>query len=97
MYYTDENDGAASKRKTLAVLLLLLITALVLSYLWAYGLSDALAAGLLMSPVGPDSDPRPVEMAQTFGVIMALFLFGAGMLKWTSSRQLKRIDAMNRE
>ena len=97
MLCTDENVPASTLGKSLAVVVLLLIAAAVLSYLWAYALNDALVAGHFAMSLNSDNDPRPGQMETAFAVILSVLFLTAGLLKWTSSRQIRRIDAMNGE
>jgi hypothetical protein len=98
MRCTDEYTRSSSLGRTFAVLALLILAAAFFSYLWAYALSDALVAGhLITMPTNSGTDPRPGQMEYAFVVIMSVLLLIAGLLKWSSGRQIRRIDAMNRE
>lgn len=97
MYRTDENPRQSTSIKTVGVLLLLIVAAAILSYLWAYALSDALIAGHLMTADDAGVDARPAQMREAFFVITSILTVSAGFLKWISARHLRRIDAMNRE
>src|SRR4051794_2341942 len=80
--------------RTVTVVGMLVAAALILSYLWAYALTNALVAAEVISrwPIG--SDPRPRRMCIGFVVMMMVFTAIAGFAQWLSRRQLKRIDAM---
>ncbi|HWB55036.1 MAG TPA: hypothetical protein VG722_12615 [Tepidisphaeraceae bacterium] len=91
----EETTPATGKPRTPVVLLLLLIASVVLSYLWAYAVSDALVAGHLMQASSDSADSRPAQMRQAFFVIAGTFLVIGVLVRWISARQLRRIDAMN--
>jgi hypothetical protein len=97
MRCTDEYPQLISVLRTILVLILLVLAAAVFSYLWAYALGDAMVAGHLSAPVESGPDMRPGEMEHAFIVIMSVLLLGAAFLKWSSGRQIRRIDAMNND
>ena len=77
--------AAAGRRpRTLAVLALMTITALLFSYLGAYAVTDALAAAdvLPRRPAGPD--PRPWWLLWGFGAIMTAFAAAAAVARAVS-------------
>ena len=80
--------------RTLTVLVLLALAAMVFSYLGAYALAGALAAADVISQWAPDDDPRPRNMMLGFVALMVLFTMTAGGFRLLSHRQLRRIDAM---
>lgn len=83
-----------ARPRTLTVLMLLSVAALVFSYLGAYALTGALAAADVISQWPPDADPRPRNMLFGFVALLVLFTMTAGGFRLLSSRQLRRIDAM---
>lgn len=94
----DENNMVERRTApTLVVLLLLVLAAAIFSYLWAYGVDPSLVAGHLAQPRDSDVDSRPRQMLFAFSAIFGCFLFFGGILRWTSHRQLRRIDAMSAE
>ena len=86
-----------SPPRTMTVVLLLIAAALIVSYLCAYALTNALVSAELMNRWPPGRDPRPVRMCIGFVVMMTVFTVGAGYAQWISRRQLKRIDEMEQD
>jgi hypothetical protein len=80
--------------RTMTIVLILIAAALIVSYLCAYALTNALIAAELMNRWPPGRDPRPVRMCMGFVVMMSLFTGGAVYAQWASRRQLQRIDEM---
>jgi hypothetical protein len=80
--------------RTLTVVLLLIAAALIVSYLWAYAMTNVLVAAELMTRWPPGRDPRPMRLCIGFVTMMSLFLVGATFAQWMSRRQLRRIDEM---
>lgn len=80
--------------RTLTVLGLLVTAALVLSYLVAYALTDALRAADVLPHWTPGHDPRPRWLLIGFGTVMTVFLATGVAFRMLSQRQLRRIDAM---
>ncbi len=83
--------------RTLPVLALLTLVAAVFSYLGAYAVTGALAAADVIDRWPPDRDPRPRWMAATFAILLLLLVLLAAVFRWTSGRQLKRLDALGEE
>jgi hypothetical protein len=95
---SDEMDAIPLRKpNTINVLVLLLVAAMVFSYLGAYAATNALVAANLLSPWPSDQDPRPKWMLDGFAALLSIFIFTGGLLKWSSSRQLRRFDAMEHE
>lgn len=86
---------AESPPRTLLVLALLAVAALVFSYLVAYAGAGALIAADVLPPLPAGRDPRPGWLATMFGALMAIFGIGAVIARLAGSRQLRRIDAMS--
>ena len=80
--------------KTLTVVGMLIAAALILSYLMAYAVTNALVAAEVVSRWPPGSDPRPLRMCLGFIALMTGFTLAASIAQWMSRRQLKRIDEM---
>lgn len=78
--------------KTLTVVSMLIAAALILSYLMAYAVTNALVAAEVVSRWPPGSDPRPLRMCFGFIALMTAFTLVAAIAQWMSRRQLKRID-----
>jgi hypothetical protein len=73
---------------------LLIAAALIISYLLAYALTNALVAADVITRWAPGHDPRPMRMCIGFVALMILFTAGAGIAQWMSRNQLKQIDEM---
>jgi hypothetical protein len=80
--------------QTLFVLCLLAVAALVFSYLGAFAVPGALVSADLMErwPIG--RDPRPRWMMLSFSSLAGTFCCVGVLLKWSSWRQMKRLDAI---
>jgi hypothetical protein len=93
-YAESEFDPLEHPPRTMTVVCLLVAAAVIVSYLWAYALTNALVSADLMSRWQPGQDPRPMRMCVTFVTTMTVFTFVAGVAQWMSRRQLRRIDEM---
>ena len=63
--------------KTLTVVSMLIAAALILSYLMAYAVTNALVATEVVSRWQPGHDPRPMRMCLGFIVLMTATSFDA--------------------
>lgn len=79
------------------VLVLMTLAAGVFSYLGAFAVTGTLAAADVIDKWPPHNDPRPRWMAVSFATLLASFLVIATLFRWTSSRQLRRLDALAQE
>ena len=80
--------------KTATVVALLIGAALILSYLAAYAVTNALVAADVMPPWPRDRDPRPRWMGVGFFALIGLFTAMGGVARVMSRRQLHKIDEM---
>ena len=87
-------DGTGEQPSTLTVVGLLVAAALIFSYLGAYCFTSALVGADVLSAWRPGEDPRPKWMAFGFVGLMTTFALVAITARSASTRQLKRIDAM---
>jgi hypothetical protein len=94
MLALDEERAAGELKppNTLTVLGLLVGAAFVFSWLGSYAVTDALIASGVLNDWRPGTDPRPSRMAASFVGLLVSFVSVAVVLKWFSSRQLRRID-----
>jgi hypothetical protein len=83
--------------RTLTVLGLLATAALVLSYLGAYALANALLAAEMIAPWPAGNDPRPRWLVTGFVMLMGFFGAIALAARFFSTRQLRSIEAMEDE
>jgi hypothetical protein len=86
--------GEGHRASTITVLMLLAVAALVFSYLGAYAVMGALVSADVVAPPPPGEDPRLMNMAKGFCALMTLFTVFAGTARFMSSRQLRKIEAM---
>ena len=86
-------------RLTRKVLVFGLLTgaALAFSYLGAFAISELLIRAGVVEPWSPDRDPRPHWMLVSFGTMTGGFCLIALLLKWTTGRQMKRLDALSED
>jgi hypothetical protein len=80
--------------KTATVVALLVGAALILSYLAAYAVTNALVAADVMPPWPRDRDPRPRWMGEGFFALIVLFTVIGAVVRVMSRRQLHKIDEM---
>jgi hypothetical protein len=90
----DLDTTPTQSPRTVNVLVLLTVVAAVFSYLGAYAGANALLKAELIEHWPPGHDPRPRWMLIGFCAVLAAFLFVGGLLRWSSNRQLRRLDAM---
>lgn len=83
-----------ARPRTLNVLVLLAAVALIFSYLGAYAVTNALVKADLLDKWPPGSDPRPRWMMISFAGMLGLFILAGGFLRWSTNRQLHRMDVM---
>jgi len=93
----DSDRQVIRRPKTVTVLGLILLTALALSWLGSYALSNVLVNAGLISAWPADHDPRPMRLAVSFGCLMILLLLLAGVVRYSSKRQMERIEGMEEE
>jgi hypothetical protein len=93
----DFNADEQPAPRTLTVLGLLSMTALIFSYLGSYAVADALVSAEIVKRWPASADPRPLWMVSGFFVLMFAFMGIAAVFRWLSIRQLKAIDAMEAE
>jgi uncharacterized membrane protein len=87
-----EDDTATSR--TWPVLLLLVGSAAVLSFLVSYALSGVLIQYQVIGAYPIGSDPRPRWMAVNFCILLSVFGLVGAVARSMSQAQLRRIDAM---
>jgi hypothetical protein len=80
--------------KTATVVSLLMGAALILSYLAASAVTNALVAADVMSPWPRDRDPRPRWMGVGFFAVLTVFSVIGAVVRMMSRRQLHKIDEM---
>ena len=97
MEAVDESQLQVRRPNSLMVLALFMTVAMVLSWLFAYALSDALVSAELLTPWTAGSDPRPRWLLGCFAGLMTIFGAFAAMARHLSRRQLRRINAMTDE
>jgi len=91
-YFDLDNPIPERRPRTLTVLGLLVAAAGLFSYLGAYAVADALVGSGVLSPWPIEHDPRPHWLLHGFVALMILFTLVGAAFRWTSGRQLHRID-----
>jgi hypothetical protein len=79
---------------TPTVLVFLAAFAIIISWLVCYALPPVLVSADLMSAWPSGTDPRPQWMLRAFTGVFGGFAVLGLVFRWTSNRQLRRIDAM---
>ena len=98
MWTDDEQpDAGPARPRTVTVLSLLAAAAVIVSYLAAYALTNALVAAGAIAQWRPGEDPRPRRMLVCFATLMCVFGGVAGAFRWFSQRQLHSIDRMQED
>jgi hypothetical protein len=93
----DEEPVSPPEPRTAAVLALLTLAAMTISYLGAYAVAGALVDSDVLAHWPPGHDPRPRWMACLFGALLGASLLVAALARCVSRRHLRRIDAMAEE
>src|SRR5262245_15577473 len=83
-----------TRPKTPVVIGLLIGAALIISYLIAYCLMNALVASDVIARWKPDHDPRPRYFICAFMSLLGVFAMIAFVARTMSRRHLSKIDAM---
>jgi hypothetical protein len=92
--WLEEYELGQRKPRTLTVLTTLAGVALLVSWIWAYALTNALIGAEVIPPWPADYDPRLQWMLRSFLGMTAGLIVLAGVVRFLSSRQLRKIDAM---
>ena len=92
--YPDEVPGTGNGPHTISVLIVLLVTAVVVSYLVGYALPSALVLGDVLQPWPVYDDPRRRWMALSLFTILASYMVLWGFFRLLGAFQLRRIDGM---
>lgn len=94
----DFNPVEERRPKTLFVLMLLSMAALVFSYLYAYCLTDALVAAEVLGPINSiDNDPRPRKLMTGWFVLMIVFSVGGWTMNRLSASDMRSLEAMEQD
>jgi hypothetical protein len=95
MFGQQEIDPATPPRtRTINVLILLAVAAMVFSYLGAYAITNALVSAGMLPRFAAEHDPRPLWMLMGFGALLVVFATFALLLRILSRRQLRSLDAL---
>jgi hypothetical protein len=89
-----EESGSGRRPNTFSVLIVLLVTAVVISYLVGYALPQALIMADALQPWPPYDDPRRRWMALSLFTILASYMGLWGFFRLLGAAQFRRIDAM---
>src|SRR5436309_387631 len=91
--YPDDNNSQP-RGNTVSVLIVLLVTAVVVSYLVGYALPAALVMSDVLQPWPPYDDPRRRWMALSLFTILSSYMGLWGFFRLLGAAQFRRIDAM---
>jgi hypothetical protein len=89
-----EDNGGERRPHTFSVLIVLLVTAVVISYLVGYAVPQALIMADVLQPWPPYDDPRRRWMALSLFTILASYMGLWGFFRMLGAFQFRRIDAM---
>jgi hypothetical protein len=89
-----EESGPERRPNTFSVLIVLLVTAVVISYLVGYAVPQALIMADVLQPWPPYDDPRRRWMALSLFTILASYMGLWGFFRMLGAFQFRRIDAM---
>ena len=90
--YEENPPAKPHPLRTLTVIVLLLIAAMVFSYLGAFAVTDALVKADLIESWPVQHDPRMRWMMTGFGYCVGSFFVIAVLMKWSSWRQMRSLD-----
>ena len=93
---SDDNNGER-RPNTFSVLIVLLVTAVVISYLVGYAVPHALIISDVLQPWPPYDDPRRRWMALSLFTILASYMGLWGFFRTLGAFQMRRIDAMAKD
>ena len=91
---TEMQPVVEPRSRTINVLILLMVAALVFSYLGAYAVTNTLVAADMLPRWAPKADPRPRWMLIGFVTLLGSFGSIALVLRFLSGRQLRSLDAL---
>lgn len=91
---TEIEPVVPERPRTVNVLILLAVAALVFSYLGAYAVTNALVSAKIIALWPANQDPRPRWMLVGFVGLMIFFGISGLLLRFLSGRQLKSLDAL---
>jgi hypothetical protein len=86
-----------ARPKTLTVIGLLAGTALIFSYLIAYAMTNALISAEVISRFPAGDDPRLRNFGISFIVLIGAFLGIAALGRFSTRRQMQRLDALEQD
>jgi hypothetical protein len=89
-----EDSASEPRAHTFSVLIVLLVSAVVTSYLVGYALPQALIYADVLQPWPPYGDPRRRWMALSLFTILASYMGLWGFFRLLGGLQMRRIDAM---
>jgi hypothetical protein len=92
-----EDVTSEHRPKTISVLVVLLVTAVVLSYLVGYALPNALVLNNVMAPWPEYDDPRRRWMALSLFTVLTTYMVLWGFFRLLGAVQFRRIDAMTQD
>lgn len=93
--YPEERDlEAATRPKTVSVLIVLMFAAISISYLAAYAAPSALVSADVLAPWPSYADPRPRWMVTSFTLLMGSFVIIGILFRLLGKLQIRQIDAM---
>jgi len=84
-----------TRPRTLTVLGLLAGTALIFSYLIAYAMTNALISAEVIARFPAGQDPRLRNFVISFFALIGLFVGIAALAKFSTRRQMQRLDALD--
>jgi hypothetical protein len=89
-----QDEMGQSRPHTISVLIVLLVTAMVVSYLVGYALPNALVLADVLQPWPVYDDPRRRWMALSLFTILASYMGLWGFFRMLGAFQFRRIDGM---
>jgi flagellar biosynthesis protein FliP len=92
---SPSSPAEGSRLKRIAtIIVLLVVTALMFSYLVCYAVTNALVSADVLSRWPAGTDPRPRRLLITFAALLTLFLITSMVARVYNRRRLREIDAM---
>jgi len=87
-------DHGERRPPTLIVLALMIVAALLFSYIGAYNVSVTLVNADLIAPWPAGSDPRPKWMVTSFLTVILTFTVVGTLMRFASCRSLRDLDRL---
>ena len=94
LYPRTPDYEAADRPHTVSVMVVLMFAAVTISYVFAYGASNALISANILPPWPSYDDPRPRWMVTAFVLLLGTFTVITMFFRMLGRQSLRRIDSI---